>query len=149
MQSFRDTKGRTWEVAINVAATKRVRALVDVDLMALADSKLRPLGELLADPVKLCDVLYALCKDQADREQITDVDFGEAMAGDSLSDASDAFVEALADFFPNLKIRVLFRQAIAKGKEVQDLQIQTIEAKLEALDPAQLAAAVSANNASS
>jgi len=61
MHSFPDNAGRTWTVAINVAAVKRVRGLVNIDLYKLVDDGFRPLGELVADPVQLADVLYCLC----------------------------------------------------------------------------------------
>ena len=34
MQTFRDNAGRTWTVAIDVAAIKRVRSLIGYDLLA-------------------------------------------------------------------------------------------------------------------
>ncbi len=79
MHTFTDNAGRVWTVAIHVAAVKRVRGLVHIDLYKLVDDGFRPLGELVADPVQLADVLYYLCKDEADAKQITDEDFGRAL----------------------------------------------------------------------
>ncbi len=66
MKTFTDNAGRTWTVSINVAAIKRVRGLLDVDLYKLVDDGFQPLSKLVSDPVQLADVLYCLCKDEAD-----------------------------------------------------------------------------------
>jgi hypothetical protein len=66
MHSFRDNVGRVWTVTINVAAVKRVRGLVGVDLYKLVDDGFKPLAALVSDPVQLADVLFCLCKDEAD-----------------------------------------------------------------------------------
>ena len=78
MHSFVDNSRRTWEVAINVAAVKRIRGLLGIDLYALVDDGFKSLSKLVSDPVTLADVLYCLCKDQADKQSITDEDFGRA-----------------------------------------------------------------------
>ena len=103
MHTFTDNADRTWTVAINVAAIKRVRGLVQVDLYKLIDDGFKPLAELIADPVRLADVLYCLCKDEADARQVSDEDFGRALAGDAITLAADAFVEELIDFFPDAR----------------------------------------------
>jgi hypothetical protein len=66
MHSFVDNSRRTWEVAINVSAVKRIRGLLGIDLYALVDDGFKSLSKLVSDPVTLADVLYCLCKDQAD-----------------------------------------------------------------------------------
>jgi hypothetical protein len=63
MRTFTDNAGRTWTIAINVALVKRVRGALNLDLFKLLDEGARPLGELLADPVRLADVLFCLCKE--------------------------------------------------------------------------------------
>lgn len=114
MPAFVDNAGRTWAVTINVAAIKRVKALLDIHIPSLVDGKFESLAELIGDPITLCDVLYVLCKDQADRDNITDEQFGQAMFGDALGNAADAFLGALADFFQSPRVRA----AIGKIREV-------------------------------
>jgi hypothetical protein len=50
---------------------------------------------LSTDPLLLGDVLFAICKPQADQQQITDEAFGEGLAGNSIDDATGALLEAL------------------------------------------------------
>lgn len=100
-------------VVINVAAIKRVRALCNIDLASVVtlDGAKKPRFELLeqlsGDPVLLVDVLYAICKNEADKLGVGDIEFGEAMSGDAISEATEAFLGELIDFFPEAKRKVL------------------------------------------
>jgi hypothetical protein len=116
MTSFTDSQGRTWVLTVNVDAIRRVRQLTDVDLLEVVGGKL--LEQLAEDPVLLCDVLFALCKPEADAKQVSDEDFGRAMAGDTIEQATTALLEALADFFPGRKGELL-KQAAAKLDQLQ------------------------------
>ena len=136
MHSFRDNAGRVWAVAINVAAVKRVRGLVNVDLYKLVDDGFKPLAALVADPVLLADVLYCLCKDEADARQVTDEDFGRALAGDAILSAAEAFSEELIDFFPDARTRASLTKVLAAGRTVREKILDHAEALVEGLDPA-------------
>ena len=105
MKTFKDNAGRPWTLAVNVAAIKRVKSLLDVNLMQAVEGDL--LEKLSTDPVLLCDVVYAVCKPEAQAQGITDEQFGEAMAGDAIEAATTALLEELIDFFPLAKRRVL------------------------------------------
>ncbi len=96
MRTFTDNAGRTWTVAINVDAIKRVRDLLNVDLLEILDGKL--IEKFYRDPVLLCDVVYAACKLEADAKGVTDEDFGRAMAGDAIEHATKALLEELVGF---------------------------------------------------
>jgi hypothetical protein len=135
MHSFVDNSRRTWEVAINVAAVKRIRGLLGIDLYALVDDGFKSLSKLVSDPVILADVLYCLCKEQADKQSISDEDFGRALAGDAITQAADAFVEELIDFFPDARARASLRKAIEAGKTVRDKVLSHAEKILDSIDP--------------
>jgi hypothetical protein len=135
MHSFVDNSRRTWEVAINVAAVKRIRGLLGIDLYALVDDGFKSLSKLVSDPVTLADVLYCLCKYQAERQSITDEDFGRALAGDVITQAADAFVEELIDFFPDARARASLRKAIEAGKAVREKVLNHAEKILDSIDP--------------
>ena len=107
MRSFKDNAGRTWTIAINVDAIKRVRAVAKIDLLTAIDGKL--FQQLADDPVLLVDTIYCVCKPEADAQGITDEDFGRAMAGDAVDAATTAFLEELIDFFPSQKRRPLLK----------------------------------------
>ena len=60
MKTFTDNAGNTWSLSITVDAVKRVRSLLNVNLMDVIEGTL--LEKLSADPVLLCDVLFAVVK---------------------------------------------------------------------------------------
>jgi hypothetical protein len=49
VRTFNDNAGRTWTIAINVAAIKRVRGLLNVNLYKLVDDGFKPLGALVGE----------------------------------------------------------------------------------------------------
>ncbi len=135
MKTFTDNAGRTWTVNINVDAIKRVKGLVDVNLLdviapgtAKGDRDL--LGRLSSDPILLCDVLYALCKPEADPRKVSDEDFGRAMGGDAIDHATTAWLEELVDFFPKDKRRVLGK-ALAKLRTLEARVLDVAEQKID------------------
>jgi hypothetical protein len=136
MHGFQDTTGRTWAVVINVAAVKRVRGLLNLDLYSLVDDGFKPLAALVADPVRLADVLYCLCRDEAEARHVSDEDFGRALAGDALLHAADALVEELVDFFPDARTRDGLTKVLAAGRKVRDAILAHATAAAEAIDPA-------------
>lgn len=140
MQTFTDNAGRTWAITIHVTAVKRVRGLVDVDLYKLVDDGFKPLAALVADPVRLADVLYCLCRDEATARNVSDEDFGRSLAGDAIVRAADAFVEELIDFFPEARARAGLRKVVSAGKTVQVRMLDHAERVLAAIDPEQIAA---------
>ena len=134
MHTFTDNAGRTWAITINVAAIKRVRGMLNVDLYKLVDDGFKPLGELIADPVQLADVLYCLCKEEAEARNVSDEDFGRAMYGDVIHQATDAFLEELIDFFPDPKVRCTLRKIVAESRKVRDRMLNRAGQVLESFD---------------
>jgi len=128
MKTFNDNAGRTWTLAINVDAIKRVRDLVKVNLLEIADGKL--VDRLVSDPILLCDVIYALCKPEADQRTISDSQFGAAMAGDAIDQATTALLEEVVGFFPQARRKVLAK-AMAKLKTLQQTVLDRAEAKID------------------
>lgn len=115
MHTFTDNSGRVWTLSVNVAAMKRVRSLCGVDLASIVevDENDRPsfklLEQLSSDPVLLVDVLFAVCKPEADARNINDEDFAAAILGNVITAATDALLEDIIDFFPEPKRRMLNR----------------------------------------
>ncbi|MCA9249809.1 MAG: hypothetical protein KDA54_01625 [Phycisphaerales bacterium] len=129
MKTFNDQSGNTWTVQINVNAIKRVRDLLDVNLLDIVEGKL--IDRLIGDPILLCDVLYVLCKPEADERNITDEQFGRAMAGDAIEHATKAVLEELVGFSPNPRDRATMTKVLEKTWQVMDKARDMIEAKLD------------------
>jgi len=128
MKTFRDNAGRTWTVSINVDAIRRVRSELGVNLMEAVEGGL--LERLASDPVLLCDVLYVVCRPEAEARSVADEDFGRAMAGDAIEHATTALLEDLVDFFPRGRRRVLSK-ALTKLQAVEARAVEYAEARLD------------------
>ena len=139
MAAFEDKTGRVWAVDITVGTVKRVRSLLGEDLMDVVGG-----GDLLerivSDPVLLADMLYVICRPQAELENVTDDDFGAALAGDAIDAATKAFLEGLTDFFPQRRAR-LMKIALQKMETLQNKAEAMVEDLLTSgkLDEALLA----------
>ena len=128
MKTFTDNAGRTWTVAINVDCIKRVKTLLAVNLLDAIEGKL--IEDLVSDPVLLCDVIYAVCKPEADTKEVSDEEVGRARAGDAIDNATTALLEELVDFFPSGKRQVLAK-ALAKLKTFQTKAVETASKRLD------------------
>lgn len=128
MKTFVDNAGRTWIVTINVNTIKRVRGLVDVNLLEILDGAL--IEKFIRDPVLLCDVVYAVCKLEADERNISDEDFGRAMAGDAIEHATRALLEELVNFSPSPRDRANLQRILETTWRVMDKARDLVEARL-------------------
>jgi hypothetical protein len=129
VKTFNDNAGRTWTIAINVDAIKRVRSLLDVDLLEIVEGKL--IEKLIRDPVLLCDVVYAVCKPEADAKSVSDEEFGRAMAGDAIEHATKALLEDLVGFSPSPRDRANLHRVLATTWNVMDRARDLVEKRLE------------------
>ncbi|MFG0262177.1 MAG: hypothetical protein ACF788_07290 [Novipirellula sp. JB048] len=128
MQKFIDRRGRVWIVDIDNTTLRRVQALTDVRLLDAIDGDL--ITQLSSDPLILGDVLFAICKPQADQQDIDDESFAEGLAGDSIDEACKALVDALVAYFPESRRRLL-RKAADKQKMIETRGLAAIEKRLD------------------
>ena len=138
MRQFKDNAGRTWTVDINVATLKRVRGLTGVDLMQVIEGTL--IEKLIRDPVLLCDVVYAVCKPEADAAtpRVSDEEFGKAMAGDAIEAATGAVLDELISFCPSPRDRANLgrvlqatNRVLDKARDLTEKRIQTLTSESE------------------
>ena len=125
MKTFTDNTGRTWTLLVNVATIKRVRALCGVDLNAIIEVEdgkpsAKLLERLSTDPVLLVDVLYAVCRPECEQKGVTDENFGAAMAGDAIEQATSALLDEVIDFFPEAK-RLAFRKILSASRRFEEM----------------------------
>ena len=147
MKTFTDNAGRTWTVAINVDAIKRVRDLLKVDLLEILEGKL--IEKLYRDPVLLCDVVYAACKPEADARNVTDEDFGRAMAGDAIEHATKALLEELVGFSPSPRDRANLQRVLETTWSVMDKARDVVEAHLATVNADEIVAQALATSGAS
>jgi len=133
MRQFKDNAGRTWTVEINVATLKRVRGLTGVDLMQVIEGTL--IEKLIRDPVLLCDVVYAVCKPEADAAtpRVSDEEFGKAMAGDAIEAATSALLDELISFCPSPRDRANLGRVLQATNRVMDKARDLTEKRIQTL----------------
>jgi len=125
VQIFKDNKGREWVVEITVSTINRIKDLTGVNI--LETDAIKTLG---GDILQLVNVLYAIVQPQAMKDGITDEQFGEALGGDSIDAASEAFMTEYVGFFPRRK-RSLLQTALDKQREIEGRAMDAIKAKLD------------------
>jgi len=136
MRQFKDNfggAGRTWTVEINVATLKRVRGLTGTDLMQVIEGTL--IEKLIRDPILLCDIVYAICKPEADTRTppVSDEEFGMAMAGDAIEAATTAVLEELVAFCPSPRDRANLGRVLQATNRVMDKARDLTEKRIETL----------------
>jgi hypothetical protein len=131
MRTFKDTTGQEWEIAVPVSAAKRVRQLTGVDLYDLNDGSL---FHQLDNPITLVDVLYVLCKPQADARGVDDLQFGSRVPPAALEDITDAIVvESAAMLYPAAR-REAVLELWRRIRELRDQIGRKLVEKIQALD---------------
>ena len=129
-RTFTDAAGRTWTVAINIGAIRRVQKLAEVEL---GWPELKLLHAVCTNTMLLSDIMYALCKPEADKLGLSQEDFDKGMTGDAIEQAETAFWEAYGDFLPSAKRAALKIMVDKVHKLFEDAGNAAIQ-RLEALD---------------
>lgn len=142
MPEFKDMDGKRWEVKLTVAGLERVAVQCDFDLLNLLDNQLAGLAELYDKPIKLVQVLYAICEPQIERAGIEAEDFGELFAGPVLQDAADALVEAVALFYRNPKQGQILRDMTAKIAKGSGYHLTSVAERIDALSDDEIKSSV-------
>ena len=136
MKTFTDNKGRTWEVALNIRQMKRVRDVLGVDLVNVISAtkdggvSTDTLERVANDPILLVDILWVLCENQAKEAGISDEDFGYSLAGESVEEATRAFLDELVDFFPGAR-RLYLRKAVDIARKYERESAEVLQKVLE------------------
>ena len=141
MRTFKDNAGRTWGVTLNVHQMKRIRAHLGIDLVnvitldAGGKVKVDLVDRIANDPCLLVDILWVCVEEEAKAAGVTDEEFGRSLAGESIEEATRAFLDELVDFFPGAK-RLFLKKAVelsrkfggemteALGKALEDPELE-------------------------
>ena len=135
MRQFTDTKDRAWDVELNVRQMKRVRDILGIDLVNVIQAgkdgavATDTLDRVANDPILLVDILWVLCEGQAKAAGVTDDDFGSSLAGDSIADATRAFLDELVDFFPGAR-RLFLKKAVDLARKYETENLGLLEKAL-------------------
>ncbi len=132
MPTFKDAHNREWTIKLDAPTILRVRSAtcdepnckhlqgVGCTGVDLADLEGKVQLRLRRDVVLLVNTLYLLCQPEAQKQGISDEQFGASLVGDAIRRATIAMDEAIADFFPE-ETRAILRAITAKDTEVRSL----------------------------
>ena len=129
MKTFVDKQNRSWEVSLTVGSAKRVRDLLGVNLLEPEAGEPPLVTRIGTDEMLLCDIIYCICKPQADKLDLTDEQFGELLCGDVILAAQEAFYAEMLDFF-HQRGRMDRATAIRKQMEVIRLSVARAEKEI-------------------
>jgi hypothetical protein len=133
MKTFKDKADRNWTIGINLAAAKRLRDTLNVDLLQpeIGDPPL--LTRLGTDEILLGEVLCVLLADQFDAHKVSADDVMAAFDGQTLLAAQEAFYEDLVDFFRG-RGRTDRAKAVARQAEMIATMVALAEKKIDEID---------------
>ena len=133
MKTFKDKAGRNWTISINIAAARRLRDTLNVDLLQPEVGDPPLLTRLGTDEILLGEVLCCLLSDQFETHGVGEDDVLAAFDGDTLLAAQTAFYEDLADFFRG-RGRTDRARAVARQAEMIAATVARVEKKIAEID---------------
>jgi len=133
MHSFKDNQDRQWELNLTIGSVRRVKGLLDINLLEPEAGEPPLLTRLGTDEMLLVDVIFCLCKPQADENNISDEQFGEGLGGEAILAAQQAFYDELVDFFRK-RGRTDRATAVMKQAKVIRMAVEKVTTIVESLD---------------
>lgn len=135
--TFDDVNGDKWTLKLTVGSLGDVKRLAGVDLGDALKNTTKLNDVLFGDPTTFVDVCYVLCVEQCQSRGLSDEDFGRRFDGETLERATNAFIEAVVDFFPRSAVARTVKKRLPELMARMDEEIsREIEAKFdEAMKP--------------
>lgn len=116
MQEFTDSAGTAFRIECNAWTARLIHRELGLDLMELANPE-----ELLkfAASDRVLEAVWVLAKQSTGDAGWTEETFLRNIHGDAVGRASDAFVQALIDYFPRQEVRDQLRAIVEADKAVK------------------------------
>lgn len=146
MQSFTDRADRTWNLVLNISMARQVKDRLKHDLLDLEKVSI---SKLFNDPYLLVDILFVMCEEQTrtkkwtkkweengeqkteEKTDVSEYEFAEGLAGDTIDKATEALLNEISDFLPNHRLRKVFLKGLKKTNEAMDKVFNQMEEALE------------------
>jgi hypothetical protein len=137
MRTFKDTTGREWTLNVTTLTVKQVKNETGVLLTGLFSDGCKAIGDLSVDVVLLVDVIWCICKAQANG--ITADEFAASLGGDALGDAGTALMHSVADFFTSQDQRDGLNEILDKLEATGMEVVASMKQRIQEIDTTQLA----------
>lgn len=126
MKLFTDIKEREWRIDLTIGSARLIdeRMKERFNGLSLLDANI-VLGRL-SDVFFAADLLWLVCKDQAEGEGITEEEFGRSIGGLVLFAGRNALLEEYIDFFPDPAVQSNLRTVVKRTQEMRDLAEEEI-----------------------
>jgi len=132
MPSFK-AGGREWLVRVDGPA---IRACISECGINIGAYDCQQFERLTAEPLLAFDVLWVLCRQQAQSANIAKEQFEAGLVGDDGDAAANCLLEAIIDFFPSRQ-RSTLREMLARNREVQEAAQEAAASRLTSQDTVQ------------
>ncbi len=103
--TYRDAKGRDWELPVTVSILERCRDAAHYDPLRLVHDG--EMHRLVLDPVLLASLAWCSVEGEAKVRNVSRADFIDAVRGDAIERLLDAWLESFSSFFPSRKAAVI------------------------------------------
>lgn len=137
---FADLSGRVWTLNIDLDSIEQVRSETNVSIYELLNDECRPLAELLNNMPVVAHVGYVLA--DAEAAGVDRKSFVKSLKGDPFSHLVDAFLQELADFFPDSRRRAAIAKLTTAWKSLENQALDRLATALEKIDPHEVARTV-------
>lgn len=128
--AFKDKSSRTWIVEIDGVIADEVQAAYGINLLDLSQDAL---DRLEMDPLRLVNVLWLVCREQAEAAGVDERSFKKSLRSEVIGDATRALINGTIGFFPPGK------QSLVRSLQMQNAKVRqtAMERNLASLeDPA-------------
>jgi hypothetical protein len=131
MRSFKDRDGVEWQVSVTLGLARRIKLELGVDLLSNSNES-NGFLKLSQDVELLAISLYTACEKQAKDRNVADVDaFLSRLEGDSIQSATDAFLWAVIDFFPEARKREMMSKVMNEFRALKEKALSLAGAKID------------------
>ena len=128
MQTFNDSKNRTWKITLNLRSVLGVKEALGVDLLALEAGEPPLLERLALETLFLAKIIACLLTSQMEEAKVDENDILESFDAKTIVAARTAFFEELKYFFTEMG-SPFKAEAIHKQLQI-NAQLEQVTAKM-------------------
>lgn len=131
--TFTDHKNDEWKLKLTVGTLGDLKRDAGVDLSKALRSAEALSDVLFGDPENLVKVLWVLCESKSKERSLSPEDFAHRFDGPTIEKATEALLDAVADFFPRTRVGQEIRANRAVLLAAMDEKLsQGVKQKMEA-----------------
>lgn len=120
MAKFEDKHSHTWNVNLDVGMLEDIQEATGVNLDELMIEPNKMSKFVFLTPRKFVEVMWVVCKEQAETHKLDARGFGRLFDRDTLDLATNAFIEAIFSFYPRSSVAAVLRGKMPQLIEEMD-----------------------------